>query len=216
MKLIKHKLSLKNFHLVITNIVRLLVLIAMINFIINQNWLMLFVGALTIFLTFLPSLMQEKYQVILPIEFEILIILFIYASIVLGNIQKYYLKFPWWDLLIHATSGVALGFVGFLILYILYKGNKLEAKPITIAIFSFSFALAIGTLWEIFEFAMDSLLGTNMLRSGLVDTMWDLIVNSIGALLASSLGYLYLKKGKAWFIEGAIERFKKKNPKMFK
>ena len=210
------KISLKNFHLAITNIVRLLVLIAMVNFAFNQNWLMLFVGGLTIFLTFLPSLMQEKYKVVLPVEFELLIIIFIYASIVLGGLQKYYIIFPWWDLLIHATAGVALGFVGFLILYILYKGNKLEAKPITKAIFSFSFALAIGALWEIFEFAMDSLLGTNMLKSGLVDKMWDLIVNSLGALFASSLGYLYLKKEKVWIIEKAINKFRKKNPRFFK
>ncbi len=210
------KIPLKNLHLVITNIVRILVLIAMINFIINQNWLMLFVGGLTIFLTFLPSIIEEKYKVVLPVEFEIIIILFIYASIVLGGMQKYYIKFPWWDLMVHATSGMALGFVGFLMLYILYKGNKLEAKPITIAIFSFSFALAIGTLWEIFEFTVDSLTGLNMQRSGLRDTMWDLIVNSLGALFASWLGYLYLKKEKTHIVDILIDKFREKNPKMFK
>ncbi len=210
------KISLKKFHLAITNIVRLLVLIAMVNFIINQNWLMLFVGGLTIFLTFLPSIIKEKYKVVLPVEFELLIILFIYASLVLGDIQGYFTKIWWWDIVMHATSGVALGFVGFLMLYILYKGKKIRANPLTIAIFSFSFALAIGTLWEIFEFAVDSLTGLNMQRSGLIDTMWDLIVNSLGALFASWLGYLYLKKEKTHIVDILIDKFREKNPRFFK
>ncbi len=210
------KISLKKIHPIITNIIRLIVISAIVTSIWKHEWLLVFVGVLTIFLTFLPSLVKEKYKLVLPVEFELLIILFIYISIVLGGLQDYYIRFPWWDILTHGAGGIALGFAGFLTLYVLYKGNKLEAKPITIALFSFSFALAIGALWEIFEFAMDSLLGTNMLQSGLVDTMWDLIVDGIGALIASSLGYLYLKKGKAWFIEGAIEKFKRKNPRMFK
>jgi hypothetical protein len=53
--------------------------------------------------------------------------------------------------------------------------------------------LSIGALWEIFEFLMDSLFGLNMQKSGLIDTMWDLIVDALGALVISILGYLYLK-----------------------
>jgi hypothetical protein len=40
---------------------------------------------------------------------------------------------------------------------------------------------------------MDSLFGLNMQKSGLRDTMWDLIVDALGALVVSILGYLYLK-----------------------
>jgi len=210
------KITLEKIHLIITNTIRFIVLLAMISTIANQNWSLLFIEVLTIFLTFLPRIIKEKYKIIIPIEFEILIILFIYASLVLGEMQRYYAKFPWWDLLLHSTSSIALGFVGFLMLYILYKGEKVEANPITIAIFSFSFALAIGTLWEIMEFTIDAFFGSNLQKSGIVDTMWDLIIASFGALFASALGFLYLKKEKVRIIEISLNKFKEKNPKLFK
>ena len=210
------KKSLDKIHLVIINFIRLFIIIAIISAIIKGEWLILFIGILTLFLTFAPLFIEKKYKLYLPIEVELLIIVFIYASLVLGGIREYYLKFWWWDIIIHTTSGIALGFIGFMILYILYQGKKIRANPMMIAIFSFSFAVAIGVLWEIFEFVVDSLTGLNMQKSGLRDTMWDLIVNSIGALFASTMGYLYLKKEKIHVVDMLINKFRQKNPKLFK
>ena len=92
-------------------------------------------------------------------------------------------------------------------LFILYNTNKIKAEPFTIAIFSFSFALAIGTIWEIFEFGIDNFFGLNMQKSGLVDTMWDLIVNSFGALFTSIIGFIYLKGGKTYLFDKLLKRF---------
>ena len=74
----------------------------------------------------------------------------------------------------------------------------------------------LGTLWEIFEFSMDAAWGINMQKSGLVDTMWDLIVDGIGALFASIVGFVYLKGGKTHLFEKLLMSFVKKNPKFFK
>ena len=143
-------------------------------------------------------------------------IVFIYATLFLGNVQEYYARFWWWDFVMHTGSGIVLGLVGFLIIYALFKGERVVASPIWIAIFAFSFAVALGAVWEIFEFTMDQLFGYGMQKSGLVDTMWDLIVDSVGALLASFVGWLYLKGKRALLFDRAIDAFIEKNPQLFR
>jgi len=72
-------------------------------------------------------------------------------------------------------------------------------SPFFVALFSFCFAIMCGVFWEIFEFSLDQIFGTNTQRSGLVDTMWDLIVDTIGGFAAAVTGYFFLTKGKESF-----------------
>jgi hypothetical protein len=197
-------------------IFRLILLVAIISSIIEKNWLVLFMGLLTLFLTFLPSIIKIKYKIKIPIEFELIVIIFIYLALFLGEMRGYYTKFWWWDILLHTLFGFALGFIGFLIIYIIYKSEKIYANPSIIAAFSFCFAVTIGTLWEIFEFLIDNILGLNMQKSGLLDTMEDLIVDSIGAFFASLIGFFYLKRKDKGIIRRFISKFKKENPRLFK
>jgi hypothetical protein len=159
-------------------------------------WEVIFVSLLGIVAVWIPLYFAKSDKFDMPIEFVFLFTLFIYGSLFLGEIRGYYTRFWWWDIVLHAGSGLALGFIGFLILYSLYKNKKLPISPGLLAMFSFSFALALGTIWEIFEFAMDNIFGLNMQKSGLRDTMWDLIVDAIGALIASLSGYFYVKNPK--------------------
>jgi len=201
--------------LVLSYTLRATLLLAIISAIMNQNWTVLFVSSLTLVLTFLPAIIKRNIKISLPAEFEIAIVVFIYTALFLGEVHDYYTLFWWWDVILHAGSGLALGFIGFLILFILYDEKKLQAKPITIALFSFCFALAMGALWEIFEFFMDMGLGLNMQKSGIADTMWDLIVDAIGALITSFIGYLYLRKTGFRVFEKLLKRFEKANPQFF-
>ena len=100
----------------------------------------------------------------------------------------------------------------------------IKTSPKMIAMFSFAFALAIGALWEIGEFTMDSFLGpisNNALTQtvvngcGLVDTMKDLIGDSIGALFTAIMGYLYLKWDSGILVKSVTKEFKKDNPRFF-
>jgi len=197
-------------------LVKFSLIIAFISAFLVGNWTVLFVAGLTFILISLPSLFEKRYKIDIPVEFEIIIVIFLYASIFLGEVHGYYTKFWWWDIILHTGSGFVLGFLGFIILYIFYKGNKIKADPLTIVIFSFCFAVAIGAVWEIFEFAMDQIFILNMQKSGLNDTMWDLIVDSIGALFASFLGYIYLKKGEVFLFKKVVKNFEKQNPRLFK
>jgi len=104
-------------------------------------------------------------------------------------------------------SAAGLGVIGFMLVFMLASRQKIKTSYLLLAIFSFSFALALGVMWEIFEFIVDNLSEANMQRSGLNDTMGDLIVDTVGALAASVSGYLYIKFNKAPVLRGMINKF---------
>ena len=169
-------------------------------------------------LTFLPAIVRRNYRVFLPVEFDLITIIFVFLAVFLGEWHSYYARFWWWDIVLHSSSGFLIGIGGLLLMYILTEEKKahLKMKPGFIALFGFVFALAFGAFWEIFEFTMDGLLGFNMQKNGLVDTMWDLIVDALGALTIALLGYFYLRKGNLLLFDRMIHRFVDRNPKLFR
>ncbi len=184
---------------------------------VQQQWMNMFLTASVIVLTALPALMERQFKVTIPPEFELLAILFIFASLFLGEVRGYYLRFWWWDALLHTGSGLLLGLVAFLLVYVLNQIERIDLhlKPGFVALFSFAFAMAVGAVWEIFEFAVDSFFGLNMQKSGLNDTMWDLIVDAFGALVFAVTGYLYMRRGWGSPIFRSVEAFVRANPTMF-
>jgi len=92
------------------------------------------------------------------------------------------------------TASIALGFVGLSIVHVLYKKGRVSANPIFAAILIFIFAVSMGTMWELFEFILDTLVKSG-LQKGLGDTMQDISINVFGAFIVSILGYLHIKKG---------------------
>lgn len=190
----------------------------------QQRWLSLFLVSLIILALFAPVVFKNRLRIDLPAEFHLTAVLFIFASFYLGEVQDFYQRIWWWDMALHGSAGFLMGIVGFLLVYILNESERVELQMTTgfIALFAFTFAITIGTMWEIFEFLMDLTAGTNMQKemfgdpSGLTDTMWDIIVNSFGALFISSIGYLYLKGKKGFFLRNLIRSFIEKNPRLFK
>ena len=169
-------------------------------------------------ITFMPIVLGARFQVKIPYEFETLAVLFVYLSLFLGEVLDFYNRFWWWDVILHTTSAFLLGITGFLLVYVLNEDEKvnLDLSPFFIALFAFMFAMGFGAIWEIFEFAMDELFGLNMQKSGLQDTMWDLIVDAIGAISISILGYRYLlTTDRDSFLERWIDSFITANPQMF-
>lgn len=195
-----------------------MIAIGMIFSFIRQEWINTILIGLIFLLTYLPTILKKKYRFYLPIEFDLVIISFIFLSLFLGEIHNYYYKFWWWDLWLHGQSGVFAGLFGFILVYIIntQKNIKVHMKPGFIAIFAFTFAITFGTFWEIFEFTMDSTLGTNMQKTGITDTMGDLILLTIGGLFTSTVGYLWMKKKiKTFVFDKSINRFIKQNQHLF-
>lgn len=176
------------------------------------NWEAFFINILALLLTFAPLVVSKRYNIQLPLDFIVIIVAFIYMSMFLGSTIDAYERFFWWDAVLHTASGIVLSFAAFLILYTLYLDKRLNTTPFIIAVFTFSFGVALGAVWEIFEFATDSLFGTNMQRNGLSDTMWDLIVDSVGSLVVSWIGYdIVRNKRKNGLMLDAVERYLRHN-----
>jgi hypothetical protein len=165
-------------------------------------------------MTFAPYIIKKILKIEFQSEFEIILVLFIYGILFLGEVRGF-VPFWWWDIVLNLFSSIALGFVGLTIISVLYKGNKLNASSLIVPILSFSLAFSISALWEIFEFSLDSLFNFNLQKGSLNDTMTDLIVNVTGIALVSITGYLRIKSGKEGIISGVVVKFLEKYPKIF-
>jgi len=184
--------------------------------------LMLFQCILGIAGFFLPNIISKRTKIVIPSKMYIAYILFLYGAVFLGEVRNYYHRVPHWDTMLHTLSGAMFGALGFSVVNILNKNEKVHVKlsPIFVALFSFLFAVTLGVMWEIFEYAVDGVLGVNMQKFALengtllsgrlavVDTMQDLIVDSIGAFVMSIIGYISLKHKKGW-VEKLLIKIKK-------
>ncbi len=210
---------INNLHRRLTLFLQATLLIGVILAMLQGRWLAGIATTGIIIVTFLPLILGKRFAVRIPPEFEVLAVVFIYASLFLGEVRGYYIRYWWWDAILHAGSGFLLGILGFLLVYVLNERDDvdLHMRPHFVALFAFMFAVGMGAIWEIFEFAMDQLFAMNMQKSGLIDTMWDLIIDAGGALIISLLGWSYLRKaGSSSFLERWISAFVVANPRLFR
>ncbi|SDY62784.1 hypothetical protein [Citreimonas salinaria] len=159
----------------------------------TAQWMPLFVAATTLALTLLPHRFARFFGLELPHSVLTAIVAFLFATLFLGEVENFYERFWWWDLLLHFFSALSIAAMAFLMIFMLFEGDRYAAPPSALAVLSGAVALAIGALWEIFEYGMDQLFGMNMQKSGLDDTMTDLMIDLAGAALGALSGYLFLK-----------------------
>ncbi len=169
--------------------------------------LMLLQCVLGLFMLYLPYLLEKKWKLLFPDFMYILFFIFLYCAIYLGEVRSFYYTVPNWDTILHAISAAALATLGFNIVSLFNDAQKIKMtmSPFFVAFFAFCFAVCAGSLWEIYEFTFDGILGFNMQkyatltgtdligRAALMDTMKDIIVDSASALVISILGYCQLK-----------------------
>ena len=237
-------------------LLRFLVILTIIAQFFNRNFENVFLGMLTLVLFVLPTIFERRLMVDLPDTLEIIILLFIFAAEILGEIQAFYTTFLGWDTILHTLNGFLCAAIGFSLVDMLNRSERfsLSLSPVFMAIVAFCFSMTIGVLWEFFECAMDHLLLFDMQKDmvvnsissvsldptnsnqtviirditdvivvsggkeislglggyldvGLLDTMKDLWVNFIGAVVFSLIGYFYVKgRGKGFFAKRFIPR----------
>ncbi len=186
--------------------------------IITRRYDLVPISAVSFVLTFIPSILERSIRVSLPPSFQAELLTFIFAAQFLGEIFNCYERFWWWDLMLHGWSGVLLGIIGFLLVYILNEASDVEVimSPFFISFFALCFAVTCGVIWEVFEYLMDVVFVTNMQKSGLHDTMGDLMVDTCGALIVSVNGFFTLRKHKINILKKTISLFMEQNPDMEK
>lgn len=180
----------------------------------HQHWIHAALICATIWATVLPRQIRKRYSLTLPPDLEIVVVGFVFATLFLGEIGDFYNLFWWWDVALHTAAGFFLGLVGFFMIFSLSRGVNLQNKfsPAFISLFAFVFSVALAGVWEIFEFGMDQCFGLNMQKSGLVDTMEDLIVATLGSGAVALWGFAYLRYGRASFVSDWINQFISRNP----
>lgn len=201
-----------------------------------------FTAVLSLFLFLLPTFVEESFSIRLPTALEIVAVLFVFCANILGEIAGFYVLFPFWDDMLHYTSGFIFAAFGFSLVEILNRHTRFDfyLSPVFISLVALFFAMTVGVFWEFFEFFADLVLGTDMQKDtlvynvnsillgdgekapvriggitatavtgdvgevliagyldiGLFDTMKDLFVDFLGALLFCTIGFFYAGKSK--------------------
>ncbi|SEL89058.1 hypothetical protein SAMN05443999_10968 [Roseovarius azorensis] len=200
----------------LTRVIWIALGLIMLDALIQREWSLAFIALATLALSFAPILVARWAEIDVPPSFLTAIVIFVGATLFMGEVLDFYNRFWWWDIAMHGGSAIGFGLIGFVAVFMMFQGDRYAAPHWAIAFFAFAFALSIGTLWEIFEFAMDQTFGTNMQKSGLMDTITDLIVNTIGAALGAASGFAYLKGRAYGGLTGVIDEFIRRNPRLFR
>lgn len=192
---------LKKANKVITNIIRVLIIILTVFMVHKRNYEYAGILILTMLLTFYEGFFNKILKINLSEKLKISLILFIAGAQIFGTVLEFYHKFLWWDTMLHFASGVIFYFVGECVIKGLNeKTTKANISTIIIITFSIFFALSSGVVWEIFEFVVDISLGQDMQiteglsgRDAVIDTMVDLISLTLGTIIISVVD-IYRKK----------------------
>lgn len=177
--------------------IRALIVIAAIFFAERGNWASAGSTILILLLMMVPSALKERYRFYLPFSLDLGISVFVFLTLFLGEVARFYERVPLWDIFLHIQSGFLLGAAGYVFLYILNEHQKLKLRlsPGFISLFAVAFSLSLEAIWEIVEFLGDMAFGTRMQLSG-ADTMWDIVANLLGALIISIPGYFWMHRHK--------------------
>ena len=177
MELREHKSSF-----IVYMTLRALVILVMILQILNRNFENVFLCALTLVLLIMPSLIQINLKIELPTALEIIMLLFIFAAEILGEIQAYYEKIPMWDTVLHTLNGFLMAAIGFALVDILNRNKKISFRlsPAFLAVVAFCFSMTIGVIWEFFEFGMDQIFHLDMQKDTIVNTIYSVMLDPAG------------------------------------
>lgn len=238
-------------------LLRVFVIFTLVRHVFRRDFESVFLCGLTLFLLILPSIITRRLNIELPGTLEIIILLFIFAAEILGEINSFYVRVPNWDTMLHTLNGFLCAAIGFALVDMLNRSDVFSFKlsPLYLAIVAFCFSMTVGVMWEFFEYGVDCFLGLDMQKDtvissiysvmldpsnsnkivairdidhaiavhsdgtqtvipvsgyldiGLHDTMKDLLVNFIGAVVFSVIGFFYVKqKGQGRFAARFIPR----------
>lgn len=224
-------------------VLRGLIIFILVRAVLRREYQSVFLCGLSLVLMIMPSIISRRLKIVLPDTLEIVILLFIFAAEILGELNSFYVRVPHWDTMLHTINGFLCAAIGFALVDMMNRNDRFtfQLSPLYLAIVSFCFSMTVGVLWEFFEFSGDYFLGMDMQKDtivtaihsvnldptltntvvhvrdiadvivvhsdgtqqalglggyldiGIIDTMKDLFVNFIGAVVFSTIGYFYIK-----------------------
>ena len=163
-------------------LLRASVILVLIAQIFNRNFENVFLCVLTLFLFGVPNMVEHRLDIELPNTLEIIILLFIYAAEILGEIREFYTTFQGWDTMLHTLNGFLCAAIGFSLVDLFNRNERfsLSLSPAFMAIVAFCFSMTIGVLWEFFEFTADQVMHTDMQKDYVVHEVNSVSLNPDG------------------------------------
>lgn len=165
-------------------VLRLSVVGVLIAQVFNRDYESVMLCVLVLILFTLPSVFERRLKIELPDTLEIIILLFIYAAEILGEIRAFYVIYPFWDTILHTLNGFLCAAVGFSLVDLLnrsrHQRTTFSLSPLYVALGAFCFSMTVGVMWEFFECFMDRLF--------FVDMQKDTVVNAIGSVMLDPTG----------------------------
>lgn len=164
---------------IIYMVLRTLVILTAVRQFFIGNYENVFLCVFTLVLFLVPVFVERVFTVRLPTLLENIVLIFIFAAEILGEINDYYVKYSLWDTMLHVTTGFLAAAVGLSLIDILNRSKRfgLSLSPFFVALVSFCFSMTIGVLWEFFEFSADYLLMTDMQKDTIVTSISSVLLN---------------------------------------
>lgn len=158
---------------------RLIVLAELVMSIIRGEYESAFICLLVLALFILPFFIQQNFGIQLPSVLEIIILLFIFAAEILGELECYFITYPNWDSMLHTTTGFLCAATGFALIDILNRNSriKFQLSPVYVALAAFCFSMTVGVLWEFFEFGMDRVFHLDMQKDTVVQSITSVMLD---------------------------------------
>lgn len=160
-------------------VLRLIVVAELILSILRGEYESAFICLLVLILFILPFFIQQNFGIQLPTTLEIIILLFIFAAEILGELEGYFITYPNWDTMLHTTTGFLCAATGFALIDILNRNSRIKfhLSPIYVALAAFCFSMTVGVLWEFFEFGMDRLFHLDMQKDTVVQSITSVMLD---------------------------------------
>ena len=186
---------------------QILRLITLVSSIVFREYESAFICVLCLILFLIPGFLRRVLRIRVPEVLQIIILLFIFAAEMMGELFHFFTRVPGWDTILHTLTGYLMASVGLSLVDLLNSSKaKFSLSPAYMALVAFCFAMTIGVLWEFFEFGMDVVktvvetaggevysIEGGYYDIGLYDTMKDLIVTFAGAAVFSVIGYFSMR-----------------------
>lgn len=137
------------------------VLAALVVSSVRRDWEHIFLCVLSLVLFTIPNLLKKRFQLYIPTLIEVCAVLFIICGIVLGEVESFFVRFKYWDTILHTFNGIACAALSLSLVVLLNRQERIlfRLSPVLLLIVAVSFAMLIGVLWEFFEFGMDYFFG---------------------------------------------------------
>lgn len=191
-------------------LLRLSVVLILIAQLMNGEWENAFYCVLALVLMLVPSFIETNWHIDIPDALEIVVLFFIYAAEILGELRAYYVNVPFWDTMLHTITGFLAAAVGFSLCDIFNRNEniKFSLSPFFLAFVAFCFSMTVAVCWEFFEFSADQLFGTDMQKDRIIHTINTVALDETRTnkvVTISGITEVYFEDGQALGLGGYLD-----------